>query len=68
MTTVKVAEGKLERSMLDGNDVFVLDSGTQVFVWVGKGANTDERKKGMEYGQQYLSGRQYDRSACSHRP
>lgn len=29
--------------------VFIFDAGTHCFVWVGKGASTQERKKGMEY-------------------
>jgi hypothetical protein len=33
MEITKVAEGRLERSMLDPNDVFLLDGGGEVFIW-----------------------------------
>jgi hypothetical protein len=48
----EVGRGKLERGMLDDNDVFLLDGGGEVFVWIGKGATKQERLKGMEHGQQ----------------
>ena len=30
--------------------VFIIDSGMQIFVWVGKGASLDEKKRAMEFG------------------
>jgi len=59
------ASGKLEfteisrgaavkRSQLDSNDVFILDSGAEVFAWIGKGASVDEKKKAMQFAQDYL--------------
>jgi gelsolin len=39
LVTTLVASGKeIKKSNLDSEDVFVLDAGTKVFVWVGKGA------------------------------
>jgi len=35
MLFTKEAEGKLSQSQLDTNDVFVVDAGIEVFVWVG---------------------------------
>ena len=32
-----VAEGKLDKAKLDSNDVFLVDAGTHLFVWIGKG-------------------------------
>jgi len=54
MEMSEVATGKLSRDMLDTNDVFLLDVGTEVMVWIGKGATKDERAKGMVFGQEYL--------------
>ena len=51
----EVARGKLTKDMLDPSDVFILDAGGEVFVWIGKGASKDERAKGMDYGAKYLS-------------
>jgi len=54
MQTTKVASGLLKRKMLDKDDVFLLDTGSELFVWVGKGATKAERRKGMKYGVKYL--------------
>lgn len=50
-----VASGEFEKGMLDSNDVFVLDQGHEVFVWVGKGASEKERKGGIQHAQDYLA-------------
>jgi len=51
-----VGEGvKIRRNQLDGNDVFIFDSGAEVFAWIGRGASVDERKKSMQYAQEYLT-------------
>jgi villin 1/advillin len=50
----KVGNEGLERKLLDTNDAFILDAGTEIFVWVGKGANAEERKKSMAYATQFL--------------
>ena len=41
--------------MLDTKDVFLMDNEAEIFVWVGKGATTDERKRGMGLAQQYCA-------------
>ncbi len=50
-----VAEGDLDYSMLDENDVFLVDSGAAIFCWVGKKASKDERRKGMSYATDYMT-------------
>ena len=42
------------RSSLDQNDVFVLDAGNHVFVWVGAKASVTEKKFSMRYAQEYI--------------
>jgi len=49
-----VAEGRVQKSLLDSNDVFIFDMGNEVFVWVGKGANKEERAASMQSAQNYL--------------
>lgn len=49
-----IATGKMERSLLDENDVFVLDTSGELFVWVGKASTKNEKKNAMEYAAQYL--------------
>lgn len=50
----KVAENKLEKSMLDSNGIFVVCNGSEVFVWCGKSSDKDRRKKVMQYGVEFL--------------
>lgn len=40
----EVTDGKLSKDVLNGDNVMVIDSGTTVYVWVGKGASATERK------------------------
>jgi len=49
-----VSEGSLPRSSFDPKDVFIADTGKSLFVWVGKGASTDEKKNAMTYAHNYL--------------
>ena len=48
------ASGKVTFNQFDTKDVFVYDSGAQVFVWVGKGATAEEKRMGLQYAQSYL--------------
>lgn len=54
ITFTKVHEGKINASMLDTNDAFVLDAKMQLFVWVGKGASHGEKQNCMKYADMYL--------------
>jgi len=60
------ASGKLEfseiskgamvkRNQLDSNDVFILDTGAEVFAWIGRKASVQEKKKAMSFAQDYLT-------------
>lgn len=44
------SEGHFTRDMLDTKDVFVLDTGAAIYVWVGKGASKEERRNAMSTG------------------
>ncbi|KAF9345741.1 hypothetical protein BGX34_004514 [Mortierella sp. NVP85] len=49
------AEGpKVNKDLLDTNDVFILDVHHEVFVWVGSKANKEEHRLGLHYAQEYL--------------
>jgi gelsolin len=55
LTFKEVAKGAaVKRSLLDPNDVFILDTGAEVFAWIGKGASVGEKKKAMQFAQEYL--------------
>ncbi|KAL6062905.1 gelsolin-like protein 1 isoform X2 [Balamuthia mandrillaris] len=50
----EVASGQIPKSALKSEDVFVFDVGQEVFVWVGRGASTAERRNGLGYATSYL--------------
>ncbi len=55
MEETVVAEGTLKKDMLTTEDVFIMDNVAEIFVWIGKRASTEERKQGMQIGQDYCS-------------
>lgn len=51
-----VAKGdELSRNLVSSDDVFILDDGYEVMVWVGLGASSKERKEALNFAQQYLN-------------
>lgn len=50
----KEKEGKLNHNMLDSNDVFIIDTHIQIFIWTGKNASKTEKSQSMKYAMQYL--------------
>lgn len=55
---VKSAEekhkNKVAKAYLDSGDVFILDDGFIVWVWIGKNASAKERGGGMNYAMKYI--------------
>lgn len=49
-----VASGKVTKSMLDPNDVFLFDTGFEIFIWIGSAASANERKASLGEAQNYL--------------
>ena len=47
LTMTLVGEGELDSKMLDTNDIFLLDAGFQIYTWVGKNANSEEKAAAM---------------------
>ncbi|KAF9205031.1 hypothetical protein BGZ49_004545, partial [Haplosporangium sp. Z 27] len=45
---------KVNKDLLDSNDVFILDVHHEIFVWVGSQANKEEHRLGLHYAQEYL--------------
>ena len=50
----KEATGALSFSMLDQNDVFIIDSGKGVFAWVGKNSSAGEKSRALRFAQEYV--------------
>ena len=50
----KVGTGKLPISRLNTKSAYVLDTGFELFCWVGKGASPREKSSAMPFAQSYL--------------
>jgi gelsolin len=55
LTFTEVARGEFGRDVLDSGDVYVLDTGSRLFVWVGADASLNERRNSMIFATKYLS-------------
>jgi hypothetical protein len=53
MSMTEITERPLKRHLLDTNDCFILDTPEQIYVWIGKGANVQEKKNSMLYASEY---------------
>jgi gelsolin len=50
----EVGRGKLDKSKLLSDDAFIIDAGSSLYVWVGKGANKAEKREAMRFATEYL--------------
>lgn len=50
----KISQGSLKMSQLKSNDVFIVDGGIEIYVWVGKKASKAERRKAMPMVEQFM--------------
>ncbi|XP_038637851.1 gelsolin a isoform X2 [Scyliorhinus canicula] len=55
------AENPFKQSMLESEDSFILDNGSngQIFVWKGKKANPDERKAALQAAEDFITKMDY---------
>ncbi|GLE02953.1 hypothetical protein PINS_up011832 [Pythium insidiosum] len=51
---VTPSDGVLTKDILKTDDVFIVDIGNVVYIWVGKGASSGERKNAMNVATKYL--------------
>jgi len=51
-----VAEGHrtIKPEMFQSDDVYLLDKGYMVYVWIGKNSSQEEKKKAMAYAQKFI--------------
>jgi gelsolin len=54
MKFLKVHSGRVYPSMLRAKDVFILDSGPEIFVWIGVESSPEEKSQSMSRALQYL--------------
>jgi len=50
----EVGRSVLNKSMLDSNHVMILDHGSELFIWVGTGADDNERKSAWRIADNFL--------------
>ncbi|XP_057426774.1 villin-3-like isoform X1 [Lotus japonicus] len=52
---VKSIEGELSKSLLENNQCYLLDCGAEVFVWVGRVTQVEERKAACQAAEKYVA-------------
>eukprot|EP01133_Synstelium_polycarpum_P010775 gene10775-12553_t len=55
LTFTQLATGKISRKLLDSNDVFILDAGFEVQIWVGLKSSNNEKKHCFAFASDYLA-------------
>jgi gelsolin len=48
------ARGNISLSMLDTKDVFIVDAGSEVFIWIGNKSDVKEKTKAFQYAMNYV--------------
>ena len=51
----EVGRGRLNKNVLVSDDAFILDTGAEIFAWIGKRASPNERRFAVQFAQQYLN-------------
>jgi hypothetical protein len=54
LTCSEITERPLRRDHLDTNDVFILELDKHVYIWIGKGADPEEKKNGLIIGKSFV--------------
>uniref|UniRef100_A0A336MY83 CSON002905 protein n=1 Tax=Culicoides sonorensis TaxID=179676 RepID=A0A336MY83_CULSO len=62
-----ISEKPLKQEMLKTDDCFILDTGTGIYVWVGKKATKQEKEKSMAHAQTFLTTKKYPSWTQVHR-
>ncbi|XWS59111.1 hypothetical protein CRYUN_Cryun08bG0094200 [Craigia yunnanensis] len=53
---VKLVEGELSKGLLENNKCYLLDCGAEVFVWVGRVTQVDDRKAASQVAEDFIAG------------
>lgn len=54
LETIEVTDRPLKKEHLDTNDTFILELFDKIYVWIGKGANLEEKKSGMLIAKDFI--------------
>ncbi|KAL4607948.1 hypothetical protein ACB092_09G212100 [Castanea dentata] len=52
---VKIVESELSKSLLENNKCYLLDCGAEVFVWIGRVTQVEERKAAVQVAEEFLT-------------
>ncbi|KAJ4971919.1 hypothetical protein NE237_005018 [Protea cynaroides] len=61
---LKMVEGELSKSMLENNKCYLLDCGAEVFVWVGRVTQVEERKAASHAAEEFITSQNRPKSTC----
>ncbi|XP_030927688.1 villin-2 isoform X1 [Quercus lobata] len=59
---VKIVESGLSKSLLENNKCYLLDCGAEVFVWIGRVTQVEERKAAVQVAEEFLTGQNRPKS------
>ncbi|PPR82507.1 hypothetical protein GOBAR_AA38211 [Gossypium barbadense] len=59
---VKVVEGELSKGLLENNKCYLLDCGAEVFVWVGRVTQVEDRKAASQAAEDFVGSQQRPRA------
>lgn len=48
---VNIVEGELSKSQLENNKCYLLDCGTEIFIWVGRVMQMEDRKAAIQVAE-----------------
>merc|ERR1712066_355138 len=67
LTVAEVARGELDRSQLDSTGVMMVDTRTEIFLWLGKETTRLEKASAFQTASNYLkmNGRDVDKTAIT---
>ncbi|KAH8485580.1 hypothetical protein H0E87_027130 [Populus deltoides] len=52
---VKIVEGELSKGLLENNKCYLLDCGAEIFVWVGRVTQMEERKAASQAAEEFVA-------------
>ncbi|XP_059668409.1 villin-2-like isoform X2 [Cornus florida] len=52
---VKIVDGELSKSMLENNKCYLLDCGAEIFVWVGRVTQVEDRKAASQAAEEFVT-------------
>ncbi|XP_043692454.1 villin-2-like isoform X1 [Telopea speciosissima] len=61
---LKMIEGELSKSMLENKKCYLLDCGAEVFVWVGRVTQVEERKAASQAAEEFITSQNKPKSTC----